>query len=281
MRIPYLSKICQCPGRKEPTLEHSTVDNTTYAASHPEVEGLNPEDYPGFAMPDDDGSAALNDNLDYQDVKLKIVQQEGYDAHDFNLFDDRASQLWRKPYVEGAVQELTSGDNRSADELRMAVEQLMMAAGNKNPDVRLTGSSAPKSAGAVKVDAEIENEEDVLRDVRAIRLGPSPRPNKNIPRARQRFAPWTLSPAYLNISLARPPATPALALDLALSTASQSAHRSPSQRFPTCLHFTRFAVSTRAGIVVPGRSGQAQKYLHDFSHQEARDTLFHNLDWRL
>ena len=45
--------------------------------------------------------------LDYQDVKLKIVQQEGYDAHDFNLFDDRSSVLWRKPYIDGAVRELT------------------------------------------------------------------------------------------------------------------------------------------------------------------------------
>src|ERR1035438_1672950 len=154
------------PGRKRPHFGRSTVDNTTYAASYPEVEGLNPEDYPGFAMPDDDGSAALDDNLDYQDVKLKIVKQEGYDAHDFNLFDDRASQLWRKPYVEGAVEELTSGDNRSAEQLRMAVVQMMLAAGNQNPDVRLTGSAAPKSGAAVKVDAQIDNEEDVLRDMR-------------------------------------------------------------------------------------------------------------------
>lgn len=36
-------------------------------------------------------SAALDDNIDYQDVKFKIVQQEGYDEHDFNLFDDRSS----------------------------------------------------------------------------------------------------------------------------------------------------------------------------------------------
>ena len=48
----------------------------------------------------------------------------------------------------------------------------MLAAGNQNPDVRLTGSAAPKSGATVKVDAEIENEEDVLREVRAIRLGP-------------------------------------------------------------------------------------------------------------
>jgi hypothetical protein len=32
--------------RKEPALGHSTVGNTTFAALHPEVEGLNPEDYP-------------------------------------------------------------------------------------------------------------------------------------------------------------------------------------------------------------------------------------------
>jgi hypothetical protein len=31
---------------KRPRFGHSTVGNTTYAALHPEVEGLNPEDYP-------------------------------------------------------------------------------------------------------------------------------------------------------------------------------------------------------------------------------------------
>ena len=156
-------------------------------------------------MPDDDGSAALDDNLDYQDVKLKIVQQEGYDAHDFNLFDDRASQLWRKPYVDGAVQELTSNDNRSSEQLRVAVEQLMLAAGNQNPDVRLTGSAAPKSVATVKVDAEIENEEDVLRDMRAIRLALAPAETKTS-HARARPSPGPFVPANTKTSLARPPA---------------------------------------------------------------------------
>lgn len=92
----------------------------------------------GFALPDDPESAALDENIDYQDVKLKIVQQEGYDEHDFNLFDDRASQLWRKPYIEGAVQELTAGNTRTVDQLRSAVEQVMIAAGDRNPvDARL------------------------------------------------------------------------------------------------------------------------------------------------
>jgi hypothetical protein len=56
------------------------------------------------------------------------VQQEGYDAHDFNLFDDRSSELWRKPYVDGAVRELTAGDSRSQEQVRQAVEQMMIAA---------------------------------------------------------------------------------------------------------------------------------------------------------
>ena len=81
-----------------------------------------------FALPDAD-SAALDENLDYEDVKLKILQQEGYDAHDFNLFDDRSSQLWRKPYVDGAVRELTAGDSRTQEQMRQAVEQIMLAAG--------------------------------------------------------------------------------------------------------------------------------------------------------
>jgi hypothetical protein len=50
----------------------------------------------GFALPDQDNSEVLNDALDYQDVKLKIVQQEGYDAHDYvplarrNIYISRA-----------------------------------------------------------------------------------------------------------------------------------------------------------------------------------------------
>jgi hypothetical protein len=110
-------------------------------------------------LPDQSDSATLSDNLDYQDVKLKIVQQEGYDEHDFNLFDDRASVLWRKPYVDGAVQELTAGNTRSEDELRSAVEQMMLAAGDRNPDVRLTGLRGQKASANIQVDAQIDEDD--------------------------------------------------------------------------------------------------------------------------
>ena len=98
-----------------------------------------------FHLPDEPDSTALASNLDYQDVKLKLVQLQGYDEHDFNLFDDRSDTLWRKPYVDGAVRELTSGDTRSQDQIRQAVEQMMLAAGTSNPDVRYTSRKAHRS----------------------------------------------------------------------------------------------------------------------------------------
>ena len=114
----------------------------------------------------DEDSEALNPELDYQDVKLKIVQNEGYDAHDFNIFDDRSDVLWRKPYVDGAVRELTTGDNRSQEQIRQAVEQMMIAAGNANPDVRYTTRKAQRSRANVTVTAHVDDEDDVITDMR-------------------------------------------------------------------------------------------------------------------
>jgi hypothetical protein len=114
----------------------------------------------------DEDSEILNPELDYQDVKLKIVQNEGYDAHDFNIFDDRSNVLWRKPYVDGAVRELTTGDNRSQEQIRQAVEQMMIAAGNANPDVRYTTRKAQRSRANVTVTAHVDDEDDVITDMR-------------------------------------------------------------------------------------------------------------------
>src|SRR6185312_7724773 len=115
-------------------------------------------------------SPVYDEALDYQDVKLKIIQQEGYDAHDFNLFDDRASLLWRKPYVDGAVRELTAGNNgRSVEQLRRAVEQLMLAAGNRNPNVRAIQASAQRARSNIRVDVDVDQQEALIKDMRATR----------------------------------------------------------------------------------------------------------------
>jgi hypothetical protein len=109
----------------------------------------------GFALPDQDDSIVLVDALDYQDVKLKIVQQEGYDAHDFNLFDDRSSVLWRKPYIDDAVRELTRSFSPAATHIYRARARRTGPAGQSFPpvmaarclpSVRLSVFFSPRSA---------------------------------------------------------------------------------------------------------------------------------------
>ena len=97
---------------------------------------------------------------------MKIIQQEGYDAHDFNIFDDRAALLWRKPYVDGAVRELTSGEDRSPEELRRAVEQLMISAGDRNADVRATIHAGHIDQTNIRMHADVDQTQDLLKRIR-------------------------------------------------------------------------------------------------------------------
>jgi hypothetical protein len=119
----------------------------------------------GFSLPAADASV-WDDVVDYEDVKLKIVQNEGYDMHDFNIFEDRAALLWRKPWIDGAVRDLTSGDTRSIENLRQAVEKIMLAAQEKNPDVRTAGTAAARASAQVRVDVDVDEDEELLRDMR-------------------------------------------------------------------------------------------------------------------
>lgn len=120
----------------------------------------------GLSLPEEASSPLYNPAIDYEDVKLKIVQQEGYDAHDFGLFDDRAALLWRKPYIDGAVRELTGSDRRSVEDIRRSVEGMIVAAHDKNPQVMLTSNQANKSRGNVRVDVDVDQQDKLLQDMR-------------------------------------------------------------------------------------------------------------------
>lgn len=120
----------------------------------------------GLALPDDASSQLYDPSIDYEDVKLKIVQQEGYDTHDFGLFDDRAALLWRKPYIDGAVRELTSTDQRSTEQVRQSVERMILAAHDKNPQVMLLSSVASRDRGNVRVDVDLDQQKQLLQDIR-------------------------------------------------------------------------------------------------------------------
>lgn len=117
-------------------------------------------------LPESADSPLYNPAIDYEDVKLKIIQQEGYDAHDFGLFDDRAALLWRKPYIDGAVRELTGSDRKSVEDIRQSVEAMIVAAHDKNPKVMLTSNQANRDRGNVRVDVELNQNDQLIKDMR-------------------------------------------------------------------------------------------------------------------
>jgi hypothetical protein len=104
-------------------------------------------------------SAARARDLDYEDLKLKIIQQEGRDQHDFNLFDDRSALLWRKPYLDGAVRELTGGERRTPEQLRRAIEQIMLKAdAGKNPRVVVAAHPAQRARGNLRLTVAVDRQ---------------------------------------------------------------------------------------------------------------------------
>jgi hypothetical protein len=117
-------------------------------------------------LPDDTSSPLYNPEIDYEDVKLKIVQQEGYDAHDFGFFDDRAALLWRKPYIDGAIRELTGPNRKSVEGIRQSVEAMILATHDKNPQVTFTSSQANKDRSNVRVDIDLDEQAQLLQDMR-------------------------------------------------------------------------------------------------------------------
>jgi hypothetical protein len=119
----------------------------------------------GFRLPDA-SSATFSEDADYQDIKAKVIQQEGYELHDFNIFDDRASQLWRKPYLDGSARELTAGDNRSTEVLRQAVESMMVSGRDKSPKVRASKHVSASGAANVKVTMDVDRQDEILKDAR-------------------------------------------------------------------------------------------------------------------
>jgi hypothetical protein len=116
-------------------------------------------------LPDAD-SEVYAEEIDPEDVKLKLLTQEGYDYHDFGIFEDRAALLHRKPYVDGAVRELTQPDGRSVESMRQAIEQMILAGRDKNPQVRAIQGRGPIRQNTVRVTYQEDPSERQLKDIR-------------------------------------------------------------------------------------------------------------------
>ena len=119
----------------------------------------------GFDIPGP-GSPLWEQGIDYEDVKLKIIQNEGYDYHDFNIYDDRAALLWRKPYIDGAVRELVSSGSQPTERIRQTVERIILEGQDKNPQVVASGGPNKVGGSNVSITVDTEGDKEVMRDIR-------------------------------------------------------------------------------------------------------------------
>jgi micrococcal nuclease len=121
----------------------------------------------GLALPDDKSEVMASD-IDYEDVKVKIIQWEGLDFHDFNIYDDRVAMLWRKPYLDGAVRELTSGDDRSVEDMTIAIEQSIAQSkvNDRKAQVRTQRTHSRKEQSNIRIDVNVRPDKDLEKEIR-------------------------------------------------------------------------------------------------------------------
>jgi len=68
--------------------------------------------------------------VDLEDIKMKYVRQEGYDFHDFDLWEDRLYAMTRKPYLDEALEDIDMDDyNQTPEQVQERLQSLLEAYG--------------------------------------------------------------------------------------------------------------------------------------------------------
>jgi len=70
--------------------------------------------------------------VDLEDIKMKYVRDEGYDFHDFDLWEDRLYAMTRKPYLDEATEELDMELKQTPEEVQERLRTLLEAYGAEN-----------------------------------------------------------------------------------------------------------------------------------------------------
>ena len=98
---------------------------------------------------------------DLEDIKLKIVQEEGRNQFEYDLWPDRARAVARRPIIGEAVQELRSSDT-SPDELRSRIDNILLTNEIKRSQVHISPTGSP----GARINMEFS--EDRTRDIKQV-----------------------------------------------------------------------------------------------------------------
>ena len=75
----------------------------------------------------DEGWIGWDPRVDLEDVKMKFVRQEGYDFHDYDLWEDRLYAMTRKPYLNEATNQLSMESSESPENVQARLRQLLQS----------------------------------------------------------------------------------------------------------------------------------------------------------
>jgi len=115
--------------------------------------------------------------IDLEDVKLKVVTQEGADHHDYDIWDTQVRAANRKPYLDNILEDLK--EERSPEEIRRQIRAICEGQGIEDLQVEVVPAGLSTSQVILT-----NNPDDDLRqrlfsiehaDRRPVRSAPSPR----------------------------------------------------------------------------------------------------------
>ena len=106
-------------------------------------------------------------NVDLEDIKMKVVTDEGKNAFEYDLWPDRLRNLARKPIVEEAATQLQQAPGMSQEALRERVNDVLLANGIQRAQINIvsTGASGTTTNMSFKEDRSRTDKEQLRRSL--------------------------------------------------------------------------------------------------------------------
>jgi hypothetical protein len=103
-------------------------------------------------------------SVDLDDIKLRVIQDEGLDAHEYDLWDDRANALANKPYInQQAIQPIVEPEKLTQAQMNDRIDTLLVQ-NNLKGDTFVRGN--PGSNSQIDIEVNANDEEQNLAAIR-------------------------------------------------------------------------------------------------------------------
>jgi hypothetical protein len=123
--------------------------------SYYEDHYLPPVNYLGFSP-----------EVDLGDLEAKVIKNESKDIHDFSLWEPQERELWRKPYLDPASEEIADWDNqnRSKSQIRQQLKNMLQSYGAKSVEIFM--EDAPGSMNEYQLDLLHDRMDEAKQELR-------------------------------------------------------------------------------------------------------------------